>query len=150
MKTNACGRSPLTHIERVKKPLLIAQGMQDVRVVAAESEQMVNALKGRNVPVTYITFPDEGHGFARPENRMAFFAITEAFLARHLGRGQRTLELVGSEHHADHPHILRRAPDQRTSGANQWGGSGASSARVIPTSPPPRPPRPRPRRRSPA
>lgn len=78
-------RSPLTHIDRAVRPILIAQGMQDVRVVAAESEQMVAALKKRGVPVTYITFPDEGHGFARPENRMAFYAITESFLAKHLG-----------------------------------------------------------------
>jgi dipeptidyl aminopeptidase/acylaminoacyl peptidase len=78
-------RSPLNHIERATKPILIAQGLQDVRVVPAESEQMVQALKGRGVPVTYITFPDEGHGFARPENRLAFFAVAEAFFAKHLG-----------------------------------------------------------------
>jgi dipeptidyl aminopeptidase/acylaminoacyl peptidase len=78
-------RSPLTHIDRVSKPILIAQGMQDVRVVAAESEQMVTALKTRGVPVTYVTFPDEGHGFVRPENRLAFFAVADAFLAKHLG-----------------------------------------------------------------
>jgi acetyl esterase/lipase len=54
-------------------------------VVAAESEQMVAALKQRGVPVTYITFPDEGHGFVRPENRLAFYGVTEAFLAKHLG-----------------------------------------------------------------
>ena len=78
-------RSPLTHIDRAVRPILIAQGARDVRVVAAESEQMVTALKKRGVPVTYITFADEGHGFARPENRMAFYAITESFLAKHLG-----------------------------------------------------------------
>jgi dipeptidyl aminopeptidase/acylaminoacyl peptidase len=78
-------RSPITRIDKVVRPILIAQGMRDVRVVAAESEQMVKALKQRNVPVTYITFPDEGHGFVRPENRMAFTAVTEAFLAKHLG-----------------------------------------------------------------
>ncbi|WP_094194286.1 S9 family peptidase [Bradyrhizobium viridifuturi] len=78
-------RSPLTHIDRAVKPILIAQGMRDVRVVAAESEQMVNALKQRDVPVTYITFADEGHGFVRPENRLAFYGVTEAFLAKHLG-----------------------------------------------------------------
>jgi len=78
-------RSPLTHIDRAVRPILIAQGMKDVRVVAAESGQMVSALKSRGVPVTYITFADEGHGFARPENRMAFFAVTESFLAKHLG-----------------------------------------------------------------
>ncbi|MBR0874603.1 S9 family peptidase [Bradyrhizobium tropiciagri] len=78
-------RSPLTHIDRARRPILIAQGMRDVRVVAAESEQMVSALKQRSVPVTYITFADEGHGFVRPENRLACYGVTEAFLARHLG-----------------------------------------------------------------
>ena len=78
-------RSPLFNIERATRPILIAQGMQDVRVVAAESEQMVAALKKKGVPVTYVTFPDEGHGFVRPENRLAFYAVVEAFLARHLG-----------------------------------------------------------------
>ena len=51
----------------------------------AESEQMVTVLRERNVPVTYITFPDEGHGFLRPPNQIAFRAVTEAFLAKHLG-----------------------------------------------------------------
>jgi len=78
-------RSPLTHIDRAIRPILIAQGLRDVRVVPAESEQMVAALKQRGVPVTYVTFADEGHGFVRPENRMAFTAVTEAFLAKHLG-----------------------------------------------------------------
>jgi len=78
-------RSPLNHLERATKPILIAQGLNDVRVVAAESRQMVDALKARNAPVTYITFPDEGHGFVRPVNRFAFCAVAEAFLAKHLG-----------------------------------------------------------------
>lgn len=78
-------RSPLNHIERATRPILIAQGMRDVRVVPAESEQMVKALKANRIPVTYITFPDEGHGFVRPENRLAFTAVAEAFLAKHLG-----------------------------------------------------------------
>jgi dipeptidyl aminopeptidase/acylaminoacyl peptidase len=78
-------RSPLNHIERATRPILIAQGMRDVRVVAAESEQMVTALEAKRVPVTYLTFSDEGHGFVRPENRLAFTAVTEAFLAAHLG-----------------------------------------------------------------
>jgi dipeptidyl aminopeptidase/acylaminoacyl peptidase len=78
-------RSPLNHLERATKPILIAQGLQDVRVVAAESEQMVTALQKRDVPVTYVTFADEGHGFIRPENRLAFFAVAEAFLGKHLG-----------------------------------------------------------------
>ncbi|MEW6645560.1 MAG: S9 family peptidase [Pseudomonadota bacterium] len=78
-------RSPLTHIDRATRPILIAQGLKDVRVVAAESEQMVAALKSRGVPVTYVTFSDEGHGFVRPANRLAFYAVAEAFLGKHLG-----------------------------------------------------------------
>lgn len=78
-------RSPLNHLERATKPILIAQGLNDVRVVAAESQQMVDALKSRGAPVTYITFRDEGHGFVRPVNRFAFCAVAEAFLAKHLG-----------------------------------------------------------------
>ena len=50
-----------------------------------EGPAKLAALKQRSVPVTYITFPDEGHGFVRPENRLAFYAVTEAFLAKHLG-----------------------------------------------------------------
>jgi dipeptidyl aminopeptidase/acylaminoacyl peptidase len=91
-------RSPLTHIDRASRPILIAQGMRDVRVVAAESEQMVTALKNRGVPVTYVTFPDEGHGFVRPDNRLAFYAVAEAFLAKHLGGRSQPIghDLTGS------------------------------------------------------
>jgi dipeptidyl aminopeptidase/acylaminoacyl peptidase len=78
-------RSPLSHVESIKKPLLIGQGANDPRVKQAESDQIVKAMTEKNIPVTYVLFPDEGHGFARPENRLAFYAITEAFLARHLG-----------------------------------------------------------------
>jgi len=78
-------RSPLNHLERATLPILIAHGLKDVRVVAAESQQMVDALKSRNAPVTYITFRDEGHGFVRPVNRLAFCAVAEAFLGKHLG-----------------------------------------------------------------
>jgi dienelactone hydrolase len=87
-------RSPLNHLERATKPILIAQGLQDVRVVAAESEQMVAAIAKRGVPVTYVTFADEGHGFVRPENRLAGGAVAEAFLAKYLG-GQ--VQPVGSD-----------------------------------------------------
>ena len=78
-------RSPLTHIDRAFRPILIVQGLEDVRVTRAESEQMVAALRRRNVPVTYVVFPDEGHGFSKPRNEIAFRAVTEAFLAKHLG-----------------------------------------------------------------
>jgi dipeptidyl aminopeptidase/acylaminoacyl peptidase len=78
-------RSPLTHIDRAFRPILIVQGLEDVRVTRAESEQMVASLRQRNVPVTYVVFPDEGHGFSKPKNQVAFRAVTEAFLAKHLG-----------------------------------------------------------------
>ena len=78
-------RSPLTHAERIGRPLLIAQGANDPRVKQAESDQIVQALQAKEIPVTYVLFPDEGHGFARPENNLAFMAVAEVFLARHLG-----------------------------------------------------------------
>jgi dipeptidyl aminopeptidase/acylaminoacyl peptidase len=78
-------RSPLTRVDKIKKPLLIGQGAHDPRVKQAESDQIVKAMEERKIPVTYVLFPDEGHGFARPPNNMAFFAIAEAFLARNLG-----------------------------------------------------------------
>jgi len=78
-------RSPLHLADRICRPLLIGQGANDPRVKQAESDQIVSAMQGRDVPVTYVLFPDEGHGFARPENRMSFNAVAEAFLARYLG-----------------------------------------------------------------
>ncbi len=77
--------SPLNHAKNIQRPLLIAQGANDPRVKQAESEQIVAAMRKHALPVTYALFPDEGHGFARPENNIAFFAITEAFLSAHLG-----------------------------------------------------------------
>jgi dipeptidyl aminopeptidase/acylaminoacyl peptidase len=74
-------RSPLTYAERIRKPLLIGQGANDPRVKQAESDQIVQAMQAKNIPVTYVLYPDEGHGFARPENNMSFFAVAEAFLA---------------------------------------------------------------------
>ncbi len=78
-------RSPLTHVARIKKPLLIGQGANDPRVKQAESDQIVKAMQEKKIPVTYVLFPDEGHGFARPPNRLAFNAVMEAFLAQYLG-----------------------------------------------------------------
>ncbi|MEE2906893.1 MAG: S9 family peptidase [Planctomycetota bacterium] len=77
--------SPLTHVDQIQRPLIIAQGANDPRVKISESDQIVEAMESRNLPVTYIVFPDEGHGMDRPENMMAFNAITEEFLAKHLG-----------------------------------------------------------------
>jgi dipeptidyl aminopeptidase/acylaminoacyl peptidase len=78
-------RSPLELVEKIKKPLLIAQGANDPRVKQLEADQIVNAMKEKNIPVTYVLYPDEGHGFHRPENNKSFNAVTEAFLAEQLG-----------------------------------------------------------------
>lgn len=77
-------RSPLNRVDRIRRPLLIGQGANDPRVKQSESDQIVRAMSEKKIPVGYVLFPDEGHGFARPENRMAFNAVTEAFLAEHL------------------------------------------------------------------
>jgi dipeptidyl aminopeptidase/acylaminoacyl peptidase len=71
----------LTYVERIQRPLLIGQGANDPRVKQAESDQIVEAMQEKNIPVTYVLYPDEGHGFARPENNLSFFAVAEAFLA---------------------------------------------------------------------
>ena len=78
-------RSPLFFVDRIEKPLLIGQGANDPRVKQAESEQIVKAMQEANKPVEYVLYPDEGHGFARPENRLHFFAKVEEFLAKYLG-----------------------------------------------------------------
>jgi dipeptidyl aminopeptidase/acylaminoacyl peptidase len=78
-------RSPLFFVDRIEKPLLIAQGANDPRVKQAESEQIVEAMRKAEKPVEYVLYTDEGHGFARPENRLHFFAIAEEFLAKYLG-----------------------------------------------------------------
>ena len=77
--------SPLNFVDKIERPLLIAQGANDPRVKQTEADQIVTAMQKKHIPVTYVLFPDEGHGFARPENNMAFYAITEAFLSRYLG-----------------------------------------------------------------
>ena len=78
-------RSPLTYVDNIQKPLLIGQGANDPRVRQSESDQIVGALQEKEIPVTYVLYPDEGHGFARPENNLSFFAVAEVFLAQCLG-----------------------------------------------------------------
>jgi len=78
-------RSPLSRADQIRIPLLIAQGANDPRVKQAESEQIVEALRQHGIEYKYMLFEDEGHGFARPENRLAFFAEADKFLARYLG-----------------------------------------------------------------
>lgn len=77
-------RSPLFKVDQIKIPMLIAQGANDPRVPQAESEQIVEALKEKGIEYEYMLFPDEGHGFAKPENRLKFYAAAEKFLAKYL------------------------------------------------------------------
>ncbi len=78
-------RSPLFKVDQIKIPMLIAQGANDPRVKQAESEQIIAAMKSKGINYEYLLFPDEGHGFAKPENRLKFYAAAEKFLAQHLG-----------------------------------------------------------------
>lgn len=78
-------RSPINRADAVTKPMLIGHGANDPRCKMSESDQIAGALQSHGVPVVYVVFPDEGHEFVRPENDLAFRAIMEAFLARHLG-----------------------------------------------------------------
>ena len=78
-------RSPLFRVDQIKIPMLIAQGANDPRVKQAESEQIVAAMEQKGIDYEYLLFPDEGHGFAKPENRLKFYAAAERFLAKHLG-----------------------------------------------------------------
>ncbi len=66
-------------------PMLIAQGANDPRVNQAESDQFVEAMRAKGLDVEYVVYDNEGHGFARPENRLDFYARAEKFLARILG-----------------------------------------------------------------
>jgi dipeptidyl aminopeptidase/acylaminoacyl peptidase len=78
-------RSPITMVDRIRTPLLVAQGANDVRVVQAESDNIVAPLRARGVPVEYLVAADEGHGFDNPENQVLLFRAIERHLAEHLG-----------------------------------------------------------------
>jgi dipeptidyl aminopeptidase/acylaminoacyl peptidase len=84
-KAELLKRSPLTLVDKIQKPLLIGQGANDPRVKQLEADQIVKAMNDHKIPVTYVLYPDEGHGFHRPENNKSFNAVTEAFLAKQLG-----------------------------------------------------------------
>jgi len=77
-------RSPLSKVDNISIPLLIAHGANDPRVKLAETEQIVDAMKKKGISYELLVFPDEGHGFAKPENRLKFYAAAEEFLAKHL------------------------------------------------------------------
>jgi dipeptidyl aminopeptidase/acylaminoacyl peptidase len=101
-------RSPLYKADEIVRPLLIGQGANDPRVKQPESDQIVAAMQQNELPVIYVLYPDEGHGFDRPENRESFYAIMEAFLDDCLGgrsqeigdalAGSSTQVPVGAEH----------------------------------------------------
>ncbi len=78
-------RSPLFKVDNIKMPILIGQGGNDIRVTQKEAEQIVEAMKAKGLPYEFVLFPDEGHNFTKPENRLQFYAIAEKFLAKHLG-----------------------------------------------------------------
>ncbi|UZK68135.1 S9 family peptidase [Sphingomonas sp. S1-29] len=78
-------QSPISRVDAIKVPLLIGQGQNDPRVVKAESDQIVEAMRAKKLPVTYVNYPDEGHGFQRPPNRLSFNAVAEGFLGQCLG-----------------------------------------------------------------
>ena len=84
-KAQLRSQSPFFHAKNIKAPLLVAQGNNDPRVKTAESDQIVVAMRELGLPVEYINFMDEGHGFANPDNNMAFLSVAEKFLAKHLG-----------------------------------------------------------------
>ncbi|KAG0196235.1 hypothetical protein BGX28_010390 [Mortierella sp. GBA30] len=100
--------SPLTHVENIKKPLLIGQGANDPRVKQAESDQIVEAMVARKIPVGYVLYADEGHGFGRPPNMISFSAIAEKFLATRLG-GRR--EPYGDDFEGSTAEILQGKED---------------------------------------
>ncbi|MFZ5787863.1 MAG: prolyl oligopeptidase family serine peptidase [Acidobacteriota bacterium] len=77
--------SPLFHASNIKVPLIVAQGANDPRVNIREADQIVKAMRDKKLPVTYVVYTDEGHGFARPNNRLDFYGRVDEFLATHLG-----------------------------------------------------------------
>ena len=77
--------SPLFHVDNIRAPLLIGQGANDPRVKQAEADQIAFSMQAKQIPVEYVLYPDEGHGFQRPANRIDFNGRTEEFLAEHLG-----------------------------------------------------------------
>ena len=91
-KESLTAKSPFFHADKIQVPLLVGQGDNDPRVKTAESDQIVSALHKHGLPVQYLNFPDEGHGFLRPENNMAFIAVMEHFLSKHL-EGSRQTEI---------------------------------------------------------
>jgi dipeptidyl aminopeptidase/acylaminoacyl peptidase len=102
-------RSPLHQADRISKPLLVAHGDNDARVNRAASDRIVAAVKANRVPITYLSYPDEGHFIQRPENNLSMYAVAEQFFAKCLGgraepitinslKGSSIRVLEGAEH----------------------------------------------------
>ncbi|SIR11801.1 acylaminoacyl-peptidase [Rhizobium sp. RU35A] len=93
-------RSPIHKVDRITRPMLIFHGANDVRCKVAESDTIVAAMQAKGIPVTYVVYPDEGHGFHKPGNRIAYIAMAEAFFAQHLGGAFEPFgdDLEGSSH----------------------------------------------------
>jgi dipeptidyl aminopeptidase/acylaminoacyl peptidase len=116
-------RSPLNRADQIVKPLLIGQGANDPRVKQSESDQIVDAMNKKKIPVTYVLYPDEGHGFARPDNRMSFNAVAEVFLSKYLGgrhepmsedvTGSSMTVPTGAEHIPNLPKIVKALEESR-------------------------------------
>uniref|UniRef100_UPI000A762FCF alpha/beta hydrolase family protein n=1 Tax=Nocardiopsis sp. RV163 TaxID=1661388 RepID=UPI000A762FCF len=78
-------RSPISRVDRITAPLMVVQGANDARVVKAESDNIVAALRERGVDVEYLVFDDEGHAIVNPENLITMFGAIDRFFSRHLG-----------------------------------------------------------------
>jgi len=78
-------RSPINHVDKIMRPLLITQGVNDPVTPRGHSDRIVSAMQEKNLSVTYLLYPDEGHGLGRRDNIMLNYAVIEAFLAKHLG-----------------------------------------------------------------
>ncbi|MCB1161453.1 MAG: S9 family peptidase [Candidatus Latescibacteria bacterium] len=89
--------SPFFHVDQIQVPMLVAQGANDPRVNKAESDQIVEALRGRGIEVEYMVKDNEGHGFANEENRFDFYGAMEKFLGKHLGGSVSPEPAPGSE-----------------------------------------------------
>ncbi|MCG8503773.1 MAG: S9 family peptidase [Sphingomonadales bacterium] len=113
--------SPVTFAHQTKNPVLIGQGDQDSRVPTSQSDEVVEKMHAAGAPVTYIRFPDEGHGFQRQENVNAFWGVTEVFLAECLGgraeaigdklEGSSLIVPVGAEHIPGLPEALAKVAE---------------------------------------
>ena len=77
--------SPINHVDQIQRPLLLGHGANDPRVNLQESESIAAAMTARKLPIDFVVFPDEGHGWANPRNALAWAALEEHFLHQHIG-----------------------------------------------------------------